>query len=241
MDSDFTKLARVYIDRNFTRDATVMLGETQGHYLKNVLRMKPGEHIRLFNGRDGEWLGEIKEFNRTEAAVMLQEKIREQPPAPAEMHLLFAPIKKKDRLDFLIEKAVELGATDIHPVLTHRTEARKINEERLKAQILEAAEQCERFELPRLHPVMELKPKIAAWNFDIPILWCRERGESPPISQVREEKWAFLIGPEGGFDDNEFAFLGGLPRVYPITLGETVLRAETAVILALGYAKIQGL
>ncbi len=240
MASDFTKLPRLYIDRNFLPNATVKLEAAQAHYLKNVLRAKPGEFLRLFNGREGEWLAGIVDFGKNDCTVMLKGKIREQPPKPVETHLIFAPIKK-DRLDFLIEKAVELGVTDLHPVLTSRTEVRKINEERIKAQILEAAEQCERFEIPALHPLADLKAKIKDWPYQIPVLWCRERGESPHVSSLQEKSWAFLIGPEGGFDDNEFAFLGGLPGVKPLSLGETVLRAETAVILALGYAKIQGL
>jgi 16S rRNA (uracil1498-N3)-methyltransferase len=239
MASDFTKLPRIYIDRTFTANATVKLETAQSHYLKNVLRRKIGDFIRLFNGRDGEWLANIKDFGKSDCTVEIKGKIREQPEKSTELHLLFAPIKK-DRTDFIIEKAVEVGATDIHPVLTARTENRNVNEERLRAQIVEASEQCERFEIPTLHAAAELKPKISNWKSSTPILWCRERGESPHITTFQEKAWAFLIGPEGGFDDNEFAFLGGLTYVRPLTLGETVLRAETAVILALGYAKMQG-
>ena len=239
MASDFTKLPRLYIDRNFTANATVNLETAQTHYLKNVLRRKPGDFIRLFNGRDGEWLSAITAYTNDACTVTMKGRIREQPGKTVEAHLLFAPIKK-DRMDFIIEKAVELGVTHIHPILTARTEIRKINEERIRAQLTEAAEQCERFEIPVLHPLSELKPKIGGWTGPTPILWCCERGESPHISTFKQTAWAFLIGPEGGFDDNEFAFLGGLPNVRPLSLGETVLRCETAVILALGYAKMQG-
>ncbi len=239
MASDFTKLPRLYIDRNFAANATVNLETAQAHYLKNVLRRKPGDFIRLFNGRDGEWLAGIAAFGGDGCTVTLKGKIREQPEKSMEMHLLFAPIKK-DRMDIIIEKAVELGATDIHPVLTNRTEIRKINEERIRAQIMEAAEQCERFEIPTLHPLSDLKTRITGWAGPNPLLWCCERGESPHISTFRQTSWAFLTGPEGGFDDNEFAFLSGLSNVRPLSLGETVLRCETAVILALGYAKMQG-
>lgn len=239
MASDFTKLPRLYIDRNFTANATVNLESAQTHYLKNVLRRKPGDFVRLFNGRDGEWLNAITAYTNDACTVTTKGRIREQPGKAVETHLLFAPIKK-DRMDFIIEKAVELGVTDIHPILTARTEIRKINEERIRAQITEAAEQCERFEIPNLHPLTELKSKIGGWTNPAPILWCCERGDSPHISTFKQTAWAFLIGPEGGFDDNEFAFLGGLPNVRPLSLGETVLRCETAVILALGYAKMQG-
>src|SRR5262245_40752658 len=142
MASDFTKLPRLYIDRTFAPNATVKLESGQTHYLRNVLRLKPGEFVRLFNGREGEWLASVTSFGKTDCAVTLKGKIREQPPKSVETHLLFAPVKK-DRTDFIIEKAVELGATDIHPIVTNRTEVRKINEDRVKAQIHEAAEQCE--------------------------------------------------------------------------------------------------
>lgn len=237
MSSDFTKLPRIYFDHDFTADTALALGEAQSHYLKNVLRRKPGDFLRLFNGRHGEWLVSITELSKNSVTALLKEQIREQPPKSPEIHLLFAPIKK-DRMDFIIEKAVELGVTDIHPVLTARTEIRKIGEERIKAQIIEAAEQCERLEVPVLHPLSDLKAKITGWKNVIPLYWCRERGQSPHISEFTEKNWAFLIGPVGGFDDAEFAFLEGVPGVKPLTLGETVLRVETAVLLALGYAKI---
>lgn len=236
MASDFTKLPRLYIDRPLAPGASLTLETAQSHYLKNVIRLKAGELIRLFNGRDGEWLASLTEHGKTQSTVLLKGKIREQSAKPSEMHLLFAPIKK-DGMDFIIEKAVELGVTDLHPVLTARTQVRALNEDRMKAQIQEAAEQCERLDVPALHPLVELKTKLAGWK-GAPILWCRERGESPHINTINEKSWAFLIGPEGGFDDAEFAFLGGMINIKPVTLGETVLRAETAVVISLGYAKI---
>lgn len=237
MASDVTKLQRLYIDRNLAPNATFMLETAASHYVKNVMRMKQGDFIRLFNGHDGEWLATITAVNKNDVSVQIKGKTREQAAKTAEIHLLFAPIKK-DAMDTIVQKAVELGVTDLHPVLTHRTEVRKINDERLKAQMQEAAEQCERLDVPTLHPLTDLTGKIGTWPTSLPILWCRERGESPHIGTFQEKNWAFLIGPEGGFDDAEFAFLGGLTSVKPLTLGETILRAETAVILALGYAKI---
>jgi 16S rRNA (uracil1498-N3)-methyltransferase len=237
MTSDFTKLPRIYIDHDFTANASLVLEEAQSHYLKNVLRRKPGDFFRTFNGRDGEWLASINQINKSGIVAALKEKLRAQPPKSQKIHLLFAPIKK-DRMDFIIEKAVELGVTDLHPVLTARTEIRKISEDRIRAQIIEAAEQCERLEVPVLHPLSDLKSKILNWKSGIPLYWCRERGESPHISEFTEQNWAFLIGPVGGFDDAEFSFLESVPGVKPLTLGETVLRAETAVALVLSYAKI---
>ncbi len=237
MLSDFTKLPRIYFDHDFTSGASLILGKAQSHYLKNVLRRKPGDFFRIFNGHEGEWLAAITEVSKEGVTAQLKQKIREQPSKPAETHLLCAPIKK-DRMDFIIEKAVELGVTDIHPVLTSRTEIRKIGEDRIKAQIIEAAEQCERLEVPILHPLSDLKTKVLNWKSAVPLYWCRERGTSPHISEFTEKNWAFLIGPVGGFDDTEFSFLENVPNVKPLTLGETVLRVETAVVLTLGYAKI---
>ena len=238
MDPDFTKFPRLYSDGNLEAKATAKLDEAQAHYLKNVLRRKTGDKIRVFNGRDGEFLAEITGIGKKKADLAVLEQTRRQPAPAARIHLLFAPIKK-DRMDFLIEKAVELGVTDFHPVLTARTVVRKINAQRLRAQVTEAAEQCERMEIPVLHPLAALEDKIASWKADFPVFWCRERGESPHISAFSAENWAFLIGPEGGFDDGEFKFLGSRPDIQPLSLGETLLRAETAAALALGYAKIQ--
>lgn len=237
MSSDFTKLPRIYFDHDFIAGASLVLGEAQSHYLKNVLRRKPGDCFRTFNGHDGEWVASITQINKSGVTALLKEKIREQPSKSAQIHLLVAPIKK-DRMDFIIEKAVELGVTDIHPVLTARTEIRKIGEDRIKAQIIEAAEQCERLEVPVLHTLSDLKTKILGWKSAIPLYWCKERGQSPHISEFTEQNWAFLIGPVGGFDDAEFTFLENVSSVKSVTLGETVLRVETAVLLALGYAKI---
>jgi 16S rRNA (uracil1498-N3)-methyltransferase len=238
MASDYTKLPRLYTERSLSANAAFMLEQVQSHYLKNVLRKKPGDFVRLFNGRDGEWLCPVTDIAKTGVNVMVKGKIREQSPKPPETHLLVAPIKK-DRMDFIIEKAVELGVTDIHPILTARTEVRKINDERLHAQIIEAAEQCERLDIPTLHPLTDLKAAVQAWKGPN-LYWCRERTDSPHVSELNENHWAFIIGPEGGFDDAETAFLTGSANVKPLSLGETVLRSETAALLALGYAKIQG-
>src|SRR5690606_14868363 len=134
----------------------------------------------------------------------------------------------------LVEKAVELGATDIHPVLTQNTDNRKVNEERITAQIIEAAEQCERLDIPDLHATQDLFKAVAGWNTNIPVQAALERYDAQPLSSALPEgDLAFLIGPSGGFTEEEKNKLAALSFVRPITLGERILRSETAVAAAL--------
>ncbi|MCC7305491.1 MAG: 16S rRNA (uracil(1498)-N(3))-methyltransferase [Alphaproteobacteria bacterium] len=234
----YGKLSRLYTTSDLAPGADIALTDNQAHYLKNVLRKNTNDTVRLFNGRDGEFTAAIKDLGKKGGTVTLQEKIRRQPGPRAPVHLLFAPIKK-DRMDFLIEKSVELGVTDLHPVLTHRTENRNLKEERLRAQVLESAEQCERMDIPVLHPPVDLKKKIAAWPAGQTILWCFERSEgSPPLSSIKQKQWAFLTGPEGGFDETEAQILSSQPVIKAVSLGPTVYRAETAALLCLSWANM---
>lgn len=143
-------------------------------------------------------------------------------------------------MDTLIEKTVELGVTDLHPVLTNRTEHRKINEFRLLSQIIEASEQCERADIPCLHQLTPLKTLVSQWKDKPQIQWACERDalERKPLGHNRQDHQAFLIGPVGGFDDDEITFLGNHPAITPISLGSAILRAETASILCVGSTKI---
>jgi 16S rRNA (uracil1498-N3)-methyltransferase len=229
MTDDYIKLPRLYVDGELKTEAS--LGEGPAHYLRSVLRLSGGARLRLFNGRDGEWLGEIAALDKKAASVRLLEQIKKQPSARTPVHLLFAPIKK-DRLDFLIEKSVELGVTDLHPIVTNRTEIRKVNNERLQAQITEAAEQCERLDLPALHALSDLPVKLAGWDSAIPLLACIERAGAPVLRHVNPPA-AILIGPEGGFDESEKAALARYAFIKPVSLGDSILRAETAALKAL--------
>ncbi len=233
MSDDYFKLPRLFTSHALSNKGDIPLDPAQAHYLGNVLRRKAGAQIRLFNGRDGEWLGTLSNLQKKSGDVTLEKQLHEQPTQIRKLHLLFSPIKK-NRMDWLIEKAVELGATDFHPIITQNTEVRKINEDRLKAQIFEAAEQCERFEIPTLHSLEKLDKTIKNWDTSTTILSCIERANAPEIQDIQNAQKsdiAFLIGPEGGFTKEEKTQLE--KQTTPVTLGQTILRCETAVVKAL--------
>ena len=230
MNEDF-KLPRLYVESPLSADGSVALTAEQAHYLKNVLRRHDGDLVRVFNGREGEWRGPLADLSKKGGRVLLHTQTRQQPQGTRRVHLYFAPIKKT-AMDWMMEKAVELGATDIHPVLTQNTEVRKINEERLAKQIFEAAEQCERLEIPTLHP---MKPLLSVFDEKIPVLACVERADAREIGPAvpKNGDIGILIGPEGGFTSEEKTFLAEKEGLTPVSLGESVLRAETATCYAL--------
>lgn len=231
----FTKHPRLYVEQALGENASPQLAAAQIHYLKNVLRLQTGEQVRFFNGRDGEWIGDIISLGKKDAAFRLTAQTRPQPATSGRVHLIFAPIKK-DRMDFLIEKAVELGTTDFHPILTHHTEVRKINPERIAAQIMEAAEQCERLDMPTLHKLVPLADLLAKWDGRVKITACLEYYDAPHISEISLGKdKAFIIGPAGGFEENEKEMIMSYTFAQAASLGETLLRAETAALKALSF------
>lgn len=239
MNNDLAKSPRLYVSADLSPKASVVLPPAQAHYLKNVMRAELGAPVRLFNGRDGEWHATIAQLDKKNAVLALQSQTRPQPRDRRAVHLFFAPIKKA-RLEWLIEKAVELGATDLHPVLTQHTEVRDINAERTRAQIIEAAEQCERLDLPQLHDITPLRSALGKWPADQPLFIALERAEAPTLARVLPENGplAFLIGPEGGWSVEERTFPGNLPFLRPVSLGPDILRAETAALYVLSAAHL---
>ena len=238
MDLEVKKLPRLYVDSVLALHAPFTLDNAKAHYFRTVLRRQEGHLFRVFNGRDGEYLAEITALSKKDGEAIPQKKIQDQPSSARPLHLLFAPIKKQ-RMDFLIEKAVELGVTDLHPVITAHCEVRKINPERIQAQIIEAAEQCERMTIPILHDLCGLKEKLAGKLPPVPVLWCAERQDVPLLSRHTGKTQAFLIGPEGGFDDQEIQTLFKQPGITPVSLGNTLYRAETAALLCLAQVHMQ--
>jgi 16S rRNA (uracil1498-N3)-methyltransferase len=233
MSDDLYKFPRLYVPDALVAGAALPLSETHAHYLKTVLRREAGAQIRLFNGVDGEWLGTLETSGKKGFLAKLEKQVKPQPARLRRIHLLFPPLKK-DRLDILIEKAVELNATDLYPVLTQRTEVREIKQDRIKAQMIEAAEQCERLDIPTLHPVQKLEKLIAGWNGG-KIFAALERSDAKILNDnmVPLTDCAALIGPAGGWTDDERELLLNSPNVTAISLGDNILRAETAAIVML--------
>jgi len=188
----------------------------------------------LFNGRDGEWRARIDTIAKGWASLQLTEQSLPQPVEP-DIWLLFAPIKR-GRVDFLVQKATELGVSILLPTTTRRTVVERINLVRLGTTAAEAAEQCRRLSVPELRPVQSLEKVLASWPEERRLLFCDEAGGPPAIEAMTGQEpapWAILIGPEGGFDPDESQALRERPFVVPMSLGPRILRAETAAVAAL--------
>lgn len=236
--------ARLYVEDDLKAGAQIMLASNQGHYLVNVMRLKGGAHILMFNGRDGEWLAEIVKVGKGKATIAVREIVMAQKPEP-DLWYLFAPIKKA-RLDYMVQKATELGVSLIWPVLTERTNLDRLKEDKIRLNAIEAAEQCERFTVPMVKPMVKLEQLLADWPEDRLIMFCDEDGAGDqnvfPVGkaivevnawQDRPKKWAILIGPEGGFTPEERRLIRAQANVVPVTLGPRILRADTAAVAAI--------
>ncbi len=234
MQSHVYKAPRLYVTQPMEAGGSIGLSPEQAHYLKNVLRRDIGADLRIFNGHDGEFLAEIEAIDKKVCRVSLKEKLIEQHAHQSVVRLYFAP-PKKSRLDFLVEKAVELGVSSLHPVFTSRTENRKLNAERIQKQIIEASEQCERLDLPEFNAPIRLHELPEDHN----ILWCAERADADLLGDIQGRDWAFIVGPEGGFDGQELTFLQDRKNLIPVSLGANILRAETASLMCLSYAAAQ--
>lgn len=227
---------RLWVAQTPDPGGTIVLPQEQAHYLAHVLRMSVGDRLRLFDGCRGEVLAELARVSKKSVEIRGLEILRSQPPVCPPLHLAFSPLRK-ERMDFLVEKAVELGVTVLHPVLMERTAVRAVNAGRLHRQIVEAAEQCERLDLPVLTPLRSLGAFLAEFPTDVPVLACLERCEAPTLREAFVGRpCAFLIGPEGGFTEKERDTLVQNVRCRPVSLGPRVLRAETAGLYALAFA-----
>ncbi|HZB91599.1 MAG TPA: 16S rRNA (uracil(1498)-N(3))-methyltransferase [Stellaceae bacterium] len=226
---------RLYVTTDLAGGLSIGLDPSQAHYVRTVLRLDKGAAIALFNGRDGEWLGRIDGAGKGWCSVTLYEQRRPQAAVP-DLWLVFAPIKRA-RIDFLVEKATELGVASLHPVVTQRTVVERVNLDRLRANAIEAAEQTERLSVPDLAEPLPLFELMARWPAERRLLLCDESGAAPPIAdalrQAAAGPWAVLVGPEGGFTESELDALRKLPFVSPVGLGPRVLRADTAALAAL--------
>jgi 16S rRNA (uracil1498-N3)-methyltransferase len=232
-----SKPQRLYVASELGPDASVELDPAQAHYLINVLRCKAGEEVLLFNGKDGEWLGRLSAAAKKRATIAVARQTRPQMPAP-DLHYLFAPLKRA-RLDYMAQKATELGASQLRPVITRRTVAERVNKARLAANAVEAAEQCGILWVPQIAEPEKLATILAGWDPSRLLVFADEAAAvTSPLSalegQSRSERpLAVLIGPEGGFEEEERALLLAQPFVLPVSLGPRLMRADTAAVAAL--------
>jgi len=234
-------VTRLFVEEALSAGAVVTLDRHRAHYLKNVLRADSGQTVALFNGRDGEWRARIADYARHGATLVLEAQTRVQAPEP-DVWLVFAPIKRA-RIDFLAEKATELGASSLRPAMTRHTAVWRVNTARLRANAIEAAEQTERLSVPDVQEPLPLARMLAGWPPDRRLLVCAEAGPARPIAEVLETfardtqpasgRWAVMTGPEGGFAPAELDALRKLPFVTPVGLGPRILRADTAALAAL--------
>jgi 16S rRNA (uracil1498-N3)-methyltransferase len=219
-------LPRLFVDETLAEGASVTV---DGNYLAAVLRLGPGDRVKLFDDRTGEWLAEIVEAGKKRVTLQIGERLREREAVP-DLWLVFAPIKR-GRIDWLIEKATELGVARLMPAITRRTIVDRLNLGRLRAHVIEAAEQCERTSLPELAEPQKLDAILKAWPEDRPLYFADEAG-GEPFAPARGPA-AILIGPEGGFTDEERAAIRALPQARPVSLGPRILRADTAALAAI--------
>lgn len=233
------RLTRLYLpDIEFSAGRSVALYPEQAHYLLRVLRMESGQDIVLFNAQSGAWIGALEIIGK-KAAVTLREQIQ-KPQAPKDVWLLASPLKKEEWL-FVIEKATELGVATIQPVLLEYTQTPRVNAERDKANLIEASQQCERTHVPDYFGLEKLDKVLSNWNPERLLFVAMERSDAAKAIDVFKEKHdkaAILIGPEGGFSLRERELLLAKPYVRALSLGNTILRAETAAVAALAvYAQ----
>ena len=223
---------RLFVEAPLSPGADVALDQGQAHYLGNVLRLGAGAELELFNGRDGAWSAALVGTNKRGGVARAAAQVAPQRDPP-DLWLLFAPLKKA-RTDFAVEKAVELGVSRIQPVSTAFTNAERLRRDKLQAHAVEAAEQCGATFVPEVADLGKLTTLLDRWPDDRQLLFCDEAlaGEAPSIPAI-SGPWAILIGPEGGFSQEERARLRGLPFAHPIALGPRILRAETALVAAL--------
>ena len=231
---DFTT-QRLFVDTPLAENNSVAADRTQANYLLNVLRLKAGDTVLLFNGTDGEWLAAIRPEGRKACSLDLVRQTRPQ-AAACDLHYCFAPLKQA-RLDYMIQKAVEMGAGTLRPVQTQHTQVSRLNLERIRSNAVEAAEQCGILAIPQCREMMKLEPMLADWDETRSLVFADETaGDTSPLTAletVRGKPLALLVGPEGGFSPKERDLLRSKSYVLPISLGPRVLRADTAAVAAL--------
>ncbi len=233
---------RLYVADTLAPGAEIKLIQQQAHYLRNVLRLRGGDQVLAFNGRDGEWRAVLSDGGRRAAMLSIGECVRDQ-TAPCDLHYLFAPLKHQ-RLDYMVQKAVELGVSRLAPVLTRHTQVARVNPERMKANAIEAAEQCGILNISEIAAPVTFERMIADRQNDRLLIFCDEDADvTDPVAALQAHRadkaqpLAVLVGPEGGFAEDERAALLRQANVVRIALGPRILRADTAAVAALALAQ----
>jgi 16S rRNA (uracil1498-N3)-methyltransferase len=233
--TDF-RTPRLYVSQALATGAELKLTSQQTNYLVNVLRLATGAPVLLFNGRDGEFMASLAASSRKASSLIVGARTRAQ-EAPPDVDYLFAPLKHA-RLDYMAQKAIEMGACRLRPIITRHTQVARVNLERLRANAIEACEQCGVIWTPEIAPVEPLGEALRRWQAERLLVFCDEEAEpaSPldTLANARADRGVgLLIGPEGGFADDERAAILSAPRVVRLSLGPRILRADTAAVAAL--------
>ena len=233
------RMQRLYLEADLTPQQGVETSPEQFNYLANVLRLQDGADILAFNGRDGEWRAVLTFPTRRKILLTPLEQTRPQ-PRDCDLQFLFAPLKV-GRMDYLVQKAVEMGAGLLQPVMTQHVQGKITSLERLQANAIEAAEQCGVLSIPKVAAPQKLKDLLERWPAERRVIFCDEDSETnnplPALSRIEERRLALLVGPEGGFSEDERALLRSLPFVTAIPLGPRILRADTAAVAALAVVQ----
>ena len=230
---------RLYVDHKLAAGGVVICDKAQSNYLLNVLRLPEGREIAIFNGEDGEWAARVTRESRKIAALELDRLLRHQDDGP-DLQYLFAPLKRA-RLDYMVQKAVELGVSRLTPVITQHCQVERVNLERMRANAIEAAEQCGIMTLPVIDNPVKLSHLIAEWEAARALVFCDEKaapgglaaGPVAILDGLKGRKISLLIGPEGGFSAAERLLLGEAEFVTSLSLGPRIMRADTAAVAAL--------
>jgi 16S rRNA (uracil1498-N3)-methyltransferase len=229
---------RLYVEHPLGIDKVVPLNQAQTHYIRHVLRLEQHAVVEVFNGQDGGWLGKVHHLSKKE--TLLTHLCLCKPQQPIKQTTLYFALLKKEPTDFVMQKSVELGVGMIQPIITHRTQTHRLNMDRAHANLIEAAEQTGRLDIPVLYPPLHLQQ--VCWPPNTPLIFCDEQG-GLPIKTILEglspcAPIGFIIGPEGGFDAMERSMLKGLPHLVGVSLGSRLLRAETASLVALAAYQV---
>jgi 16S rRNA (uracil1498-N3)-methyltransferase len=224
---------RLFVDLPLASDVVLEPSSAQCHYLLIVMRQRAGDQVALFNGREGEWLASVEPTQRRRCRLTVQRQLRPQAPEPGPA-LLFGPLRRT-RQEFLVEKATELGAASLEPVMTQRSLGDRVNLARLASIAIEASEQCGRITVPEIVAAQPLAERLASWPAGRLLYHADETGGGAPIVRVLSERGPgdLLVGPAGGFEPAELAALRERDEVVAINLGPRILRSETAALAAL--------